>query len=184
MLERNPIFGNISQSSLILYQIKIKPIASSHGLSCALLKQEQKCPIDAHCHRHCRRDPRITKDCIKFLQVLSFWVGKKFLRKVSRRKLWSSKLAELLCNPWISSAMAMAMSIYRTPCVLVFFLNPRDAHWPSTTSWWPPLTPPWPHTDLPGLIAHCFWQWASKKGQIWGIWWPRTLCDTLHVCAH
>ena len=21
-----------------------------------------KCPIDAHCHRHCRRDPRITKD--------------------------------------------------------------------------------------------------------------------------
>ena len=25
----------------------------------------------------------------------------------------------ILCNPWISSAMAMAMSIYRTLCVLV-----------------------------------------------------------------
>ena len=59
MLERNPIFGNISQSSLILYQIQIMPIASSHGISCALLKQEQKCPIDArstHCHRDCRKD--------------------------------------------------------------------------------------------------------------------------------
>ena len=28
----------------------------------------------------------------------------------------------ILCNPWISSAMAMAMSIYRTLCVLVSFL--------------------------------------------------------------
>jgi len=27
-------------------------------------KNKNKCPIDAHCHRHCRRDPRITKDCI------------------------------------------------------------------------------------------------------------------------
>ena len=26
----------------------------------------------------------------------------------------------ILCNPWISSAMAMAMSIYETLCVLVF----------------------------------------------------------------
>ena len=32
----------------------------------------------------------------------------------------------ILCNPWISSAMAMAMSIYRTLCVLVFGkLGPR-----------------------------------------------------------
>ena len=28
----------------------------------------------------------------------------------------------ILCNPWISSAMAMAMSIYRTLCVLVVFV--------------------------------------------------------------
>ena len=34
----------------------------------------------------------------------------------SQRKLRISKL----CNSWISSAMAMAMSIYRTLCVLVF----------------------------------------------------------------
>ena len=27
----------------------------------------------------------------------------------------------ILWNPWISSAMTMAMSIYRTLCVLVFF---------------------------------------------------------------
>ena len=24
------------------------------------IKKNTKCPIDAHCHRHCRRDPRIT----------------------------------------------------------------------------------------------------------------------------
>ena len=29
-----------------------------------------KCPIGAHCHRHCRRDRRITKDCKKFCK---FW---------------------------------------------------------------------------------------------------------------
>ena len=46
------------------------------------INKNTKCPTDAHCHRHCRRDPRITKDCIEFLQVLSFWVGKKFLRKL------------------------------------------------------------------------------------------------------
>ena len=40
-----------------------------------------KCPIDAHCHRHCRRDPRITKDW-EVLQVLSSEFGKKFLRKL------------------------------------------------------------------------------------------------------
>ena len=40
-------------------------------------------------------------------------------------KLRTSKLSELakLFSPWISSAMAMAMSIYRTLCVLVFQLR-------------------------------------------------------------
>ena len=28
-----------------------------------------------------------------------------------------------ICSPWISSAMAMAMSIYRTLCVLVFLIS-------------------------------------------------------------
>ena len=31
------------------------------------------------------------------------------------------KFYAILCNPWISSAMAMAKSIYRTLCVLVIF---------------------------------------------------------------
>ena len=30
------------------------------------LNTNTKCPIDAHCHRHCRKDPKITKDCIEF----------------------------------------------------------------------------------------------------------------------
>ena len=50
-----------------------------------------KCPIDALSHCHCRRDPRITKDCIELLQVLRFWVffdfgkkkAEKFLAKVT-----------------------------------------------------------------------------------------------------
>ena len=29
-----------------------------------------KCPIDAHCHRHCRKDPRISKD-------FKDWIGAK-----------------------------------------------------------------------------------------------------------
>ena len=40
-----------------------------------------KCPTDAQCHRHCRRDPRNTKDW-EVLQVLSSEFGKKFLRKL------------------------------------------------------------------------------------------------------
>ena len=136
------------------------------------INKNTKCPIDAHCHRHCRRDPRITKNCI---EDLFFWVffdfGKKFdsywfqlgwisvvfsLRfenlvilsmegtpepeenmsscgELSRGRFTSAqtsaaqtscqsqrKLNAILCNPWISSAKAMAMSIYRTLCVLVF----------------------------------------------------------------
>ena len=42
-----------------------------------------KCPIDAHCHRHCRRDPRITKDCIEVLSFRVFFdFGKKFELKL------------------------------------------------------------------------------------------------------
>ena len=36
-----------------------------------LVNKNTKCPIDAHCHRHCRKDSRITKDW-EVLQVLSF----------------------------------------------------------------------------------------------------------------
>ena len=31
----------------------------------AFPNKNTKCPIDAHCHRHCRRDPRMTKDFIE-----------------------------------------------------------------------------------------------------------------------
>ena len=47
----------------------------------------------------------------------------------SQRKLSNSKLAELLCNPWISSAMAMAIAseglfvfLFVIQCVFVFVL--------------------------------------------------------------
>ena len=46
-----------------------------------LINKKTKCPIDAHCHRHCRRDPRISKDW-EVLHVLSSEFGKKFLRKL------------------------------------------------------------------------------------------------------
>ena len=43
------------------------------------MNKNTKCPIDAHCHRHCRRDPRITKDCIEVLSFRVFFdFGKKF----------------------------------------------------------------------------------------------------------
>ena len=101
-------------------------------VTCQERNKNTKCPIDAHCHHHCRKDRRITKDCIEVLQVLSFWVfidfGKKFLRteKLLDKVEENSEAQNLqnlpiLCNPWICSAMAMAMSIYRTLCVLVYF---------------------------------------------------------------
>ena len=110
---------------------RIPDIYHRHHRRCLCRDKNTKCPIDAHCHCHYRRDPRILD--WEVLQVLSFWVfldfGKEFpsFLKIScqnQRKHRRSKLAELfeiLCNPWISSAMAMAMSIYRTLCVLVIF---------------------------------------------------------------
>ena len=41
----------------------------------------------------------------------------------SRSPLLGSGTNVILFDPWIFSAMAMAMSIYRTLCVLVFFLK-------------------------------------------------------------
>ena len=88
----------------------------------------------------------------------------------SRSPLLGSGTNAILFDPWIFSAMAMAMSIYRTLCVLVFLcfpenFSPRDAHffwqwasnlqvisndhpltshWPPRTPHWPPRTPHWP----------------------------------------
>ena len=83
----------------------------------------------------------------------------------------------ILCNPWISSAMTMAMSIYRTLCVLVFPENftPRDAHccwqWASEGNFSFSVSAAFfsPQNFTP-RDAHCFWQWASKKET-----WARTL---------
>ena len=138
-----------------------------------------KCPIDAHCHRHCRGDPRIKG--LHWCQnpaeaLLGFSVAHELdddlglpsgatcaKWKITRTQTWargscweqqearrepekiSSKMGscgapsprrlsaglldfgthpflEVLWNPRISSAMAMAMSIYGTLCVLVFFI--------------------------------------------------------------
>ena len=61
---------------------------ASLGVKFSGKKKNTKCNIDAHCHCHCRRDPRITINCIEFLQVLSFWVffdfGKKFLKNAEK----------------------------------------------------------------------------------------------------
>ena len=70
------------------------------------MNKNTKCPIDAHCHRHCRRDPRITQDYIEVLQVLSFYVffdfGKKFLRKLKTscqsQKTQKLKTLDLFCT--------------------------------------------------------------------------------------
>ena len=101
------------------------------------MNKNTKYPIDAHGHRHCGKDPRITKDCIEVLSFRVFFdFGKKFELHWFDLKLSENTLAQTsttqtfcqsqrklriskLCNSWISSAMAMAMSIYRTLCVLV-----------------------------------------------------------------
>ena len=49
--------------------------------------------------------------------------------KAHRGRLVGSGTNAILYNPWIASAMAMAMSIYRTLCVLVSFpenFTPKD----------------------------------------------------------
>ena len=68
----------------------------------------------------------------------------------------------ILCNPWISSAMAMAMSIYRTLCVLVFskislLEMPISFGNEHLTSKWSPMTTPWPPTDLPEPLIFLPW---------------------------
>ena len=39
---------------------------SMHTISFSSLNKNTKCPIDAHCHRHCREDLRIINVCIEF----------------------------------------------------------------------------------------------------------------------
>ena len=67
--------------------------------------QEQKCPIDAHCYRHCRRDPRI-----QILQICFCCIN------VNR----TPNSMQSCYYPGISSVMTTALSIYYdgTLCVL------------------------------------------------------------------
>ena len=60
-------------------------------------QEHTKCPIDAHCHRHCRKDPRITKYW-EVLQVV-FDFGKKFLIS---EKVEESSEAQNLQNFYIA----------------------------------------------------------------------------------
>ena len=138
-------------------------------------KKNTKCPIDAHCHRHCRRDPRISKDFKDWIEAktqlasrnllgpgpphepifvgdllrfppgllvlsarascsglrssyFSFWAWSPGGSLRSSKFMCDTKPKEVLCwvlapmqffDPWICSVMTMAMSIYRTLCVLV-----------------------------------------------------------------
>ena len=118
--------------------------SSLNSLTQCKRNKNTKCPIDAHCHRHCRRDPRITKDSIgartqglaphKFPYSLKIFLGFLLASWYSRSSFRSSyfehggqEVLRWILAPmqsWISSAMAMAMSIYRTLCVLVIIIFP------------------------------------------------------------
>ena len=62
-------------------------------------------------------------ESFELLSFLGLWqevsqISQKLLAKVEEIL---QNFYAILCNPWISSAMTMAMSIYRTLCVLVYF---------------------------------------------------------------
>ena len=62
-------------------------------------------------------------ESFELLSFLGLWqevsqLSQKLLAKVEEIL---QNFYAILCNPWISSAMTMAMSIYRTLCVLVYF---------------------------------------------------------------
>ena len=83
---------------IIWANAQCKSLKSTHMRE-GVQNKNTKCPIDAHCHRHCRKDPRITKDCIEVLQVLSFWVfidfGKKFRRELRNVLIKTKKTQKL-----------------------------------------------------------------------------------------
>ena len=67
-----------SEANFIKFATTLYKTTGIGGGGQLLFNKNTKCPIDAHCHRHCRRDPRITKDCIK---VFSFGVFLDFCKK-------------------------------------------------------------------------------------------------------
>ena len=85
-----------------------------------------KCPIDAHCHRHRRKDLRFTKDCIEFtMNSRCFW------------KIFG--LSDFLASS--AFLIVMAASCFSVPLILAWLLSlsPDLAsdckHW-APSSWW------------------------------------------------
>ena len=61
--------------------------------------------------------------CLRLWEEVSHLSEKPLAKVKENSEAQNLQNLPILCNPWISSAMAMAMSIYRTLCVLVFFLK-------------------------------------------------------------
>ena len=58
--------------------------------------------------------------CLRLWHKISQKAGKLLAKVRENSEAQNLQNLPILCNPWISSAMAMAMSIYRTLCVLVY----------------------------------------------------------------
>ena len=63
---------------------------------------------------------RPTSTMMKMMKLMKIMMMKNMKKmKEIKETMNPHHFYAILCNPWISSAMAMAMSIYRTLCVLV-----------------------------------------------------------------
>ena len=136
------------------------------------------CPIDAHCHHHCRRDPRITKDCKKLGTLWPSEFSLTFKRNVQQAgklaKVRENSEAQNLQNLPILGSLLQWWWQWASigHFVFLFFspqnFTPRDAH----CFWQWALLPRATFQLLFPLFfspqnftprdAHCFWQWASK----------------------
>ena len=59
----------------------------------ACKNKNTKCPIDAHCHRHCRKDLRITEDYLEFnmnSEIRFYKFG--FRNKISEIRIQKSEI--------------------------------------------------------------------------------------------
>ena len=88
------------------------------SVSLGHLNKNTKCPLDAHCHSHHRREFMYT---YTYTYTCVHTVTQRFLRSSRIQRIFSkapripTELV-ILGNPGIFSAMAMAMSIYKTLC--------------------------------------------------------------------
>ena len=58
------------------YSLSMDYITAKFCMTCTAQSKNTKCPIDAHCQRHRRKDLRITKDCDELIdkQLSTFQV--------------------------------------------------------------------------------------------------------------